>query len=449
LKIFIAGAGEVGFELSKVLSQENHDIIVIDKSPESLKKCRDNLDILVYEGSATSVIDLMNAGISESDVMIAVTSVDEVNMVASMIARKLGVKKVIARVRNDELSRPDSPLLPTELGIDVLIHPELSAASEITQLIRRAAASDIVSLANGNMQLIGIRIEKNSMLIDKTLADAAIEISNIPFRITAISRRGRTIIPKGDNRLMALDHIYLICRTKDLATMITAAGHSNVPFRNIMIAGGTEVGDIIARQLTSDSHKWNIKLIEPDADRATRLANELRDVLVLHGNPTDPNLLVTEGIKEMDAFISVTEDEESNIIACLMAKHVEVRKTVALVSKPQYIPLSQTIGLDAAVNVKSSASDEIHKIIRQGELVNVRALKGIQAEVFEVVASNKCKVIDKKIEDIKFPDGCVIGGILKNGNSEIATGQTIIRQGDTVIIFALPTAINDVIALFK
>jgi len=194
--------------------------------------------------------------------------------------------------------------------------------------------------------------------------------------------------------------------------------------------------------------KWEIKLIEPDKDIATEIANNNRNVLVLNGNPTDPNLLVVEGLSEMDAFISVTGDEESNIISCLMAKHLEVKKTVALVSKTQYVPLSQTIGIDAIVNVKASASDEIHRQIRQGMLLTVKALTGIKAEIIEVVAGKNCAILDKPIHSLKIPEGIVIGGILRNGSAEIATGSSIIKKDDRVIILALPQAINKVEEMF-
>lgn len=215
-----------------------------------------------------------------------------------------------------------------------------------------------------------------------------------------------------------------------------------------MIAGGSDVGRLLAKIMCEDKQKWQIKLIEPDEEVATKIANNFRDILVLNGNPTDPNLLVVEGIQEMDAFISVTDDEESNIISCLMAKHLEVKKTVALVSKTQYVPLSQTIGIDAIVNVKASASDEIHRQIRQGMMLTVKALQGIKAEIIEVVAGKNCKMLDVPIRDLSLPEGVVLGGILHNGDVEIAVGDSVIQKDDRVIILALPRAIEKVDQLF-
>jgi trk system potassium uptake protein len=448
LKILIAGAGEVGFELSKVLSEEHHDVTVMDERQKCLQRVIENLDVLTVEGNATSPNSLVEAGAKQADLMVAVTSVDEVNIIASMMAKRLGVKTVIARVRNPELSHPDAPVTPSELGIDVLIHPEESAANEIFQLIRRASASDVVSLADDRLQMIGLRIEAESEVINKTMAELAKLMPEISFRVVAISRRGSTIIPRGNNKLMIHDHIFIVTKTEHVKKLAEAAGHKDITLRKVMIAGGSDVGRMLAKKLSEDKQKWQIKLIEPDEEKATEIAYQNRDILVLHGNPTDPNLLVVEGVQEMDAFISVTDDEESNIISCLMAKHLEVKKTVALVSKSQYVPLSQTIGIDAIVNVKASASDEIHRQIRHGMLLTVKALTGIKAEIIEVVAGNNCTMLNKPIHSLNISKGIVIGAILSDGFVEIATGDSIIRKDDRVILLALPNAVGKVEEMF-
>lgn len=448
MKILIVGAGEVGYELGKVLSEEHHDVTILDQRQSCLQRVIQNLDVLSVEGNATSPHSLVEGGAKSADLMIAVTSVDEVNIIASMMAKRLGVGKVIARVRNDELSQSDSPLSPSELGIDVLIHPEVTTASEIHLLIKRASASDIVPLADGRLQLVGLRIEKDSKVTDRSLTDLASELEDLQTRVVAIHRRGGTIIPRGSSVLKTNDHAFFVTKTDYLKRLISITGHNNKALRRVMIAGGSEVGRLLAKKMCEDKQKWQIKLIEPDEEVAIRIANSNRDILVLNGDPTDPNLLVTEGIQEMDAFISVTDDEESNIISCLMAKHLEVKKTVALVSKTQYVPLSQTIGIDAIVNVKASASDEIHRQIRQGMMLTVKALQGIKAEIIEVVAGKDCKMLDIPVRDLSLPEGAILGGILHNGNVEIVVGDSVIRKGDRVIILALPRAIEKVDKLF-
>lgn len=449
MKIIIIGAGEIGYDLASVLSKEKHDVIVLDRDRERLNVVTENLDVLCFEGNATSVKDLVEAGVKDADILIAVTSIDEVNMIASMMSKRLGVNMVIARVRSDELSRDQAPLKPIDLGIDVIIHPEQSAAQEIVRLIKRASASDLINLADGKMQLIGLRLGENSPLLGKKISEYADEFSDTVFRVVAVSRQAMTIIPSGTFKLQKMDQIFVLAKTEDIPAVIETTGKPDIEINRIMIAGGTPIGAMIARILSNEEKNWNIKLIEPDFDTAEELAQELKGILVLNGNPTDPDLLATEGINDTDAFISVTDDEESNIISCLMAKHLEVKKTVALVSKSDYIPLSHTIGLDAAVNKKSAASNEIHRHVREGRVISVTSLKGTKAEVIELQAAQNSKVIKKPIHKISFPEGCVIGSILRNGAIEIATGQSQIKPNDRVIIFCLPDAIEKVTSLFK
>lgn len=450
MKIVIIGAGEIGYDLASVLSKEKHDVTVLDNQKECLLKASETIDVLTVEGNATSGKDLVKAGVKDADILISVTSIDEVNMITAMMGKRLGAKMVIARVRSDEFAHPEAPLSPNDLGIDVMIHPELSAAHEIAHLLKRSAASDVINLANDRMQLIGIRLAKISPLIGKSLIDYAKENSDITFRVVAIGRRGRTIIPTGPVRLQPADQIFVLAKTDDIPKIVETTGKKETELHRVMIAGGSAIGAMIARLLCKETKKnWSIKLIEPDYETAEELAIELKNVMVLHGNPTDPDLLATEGISEMDAFIAVTDDEESNIISCLMAKHLDVKKTVALVSKPDFIPLSQTIGLDAVINKKVAASNEIHRYVRKGNVVSVTELRGIKAEVIELIAAENSKIVNKKLQNLKLPEGCVIGGVLCNGAVEVATGSTTILPNDRVMVFCLPDAIDKVTQLFQ
>lgn len=450
MRITIIGAGEIGYELASILSSEKHDVIVLDRDKESLSKVSESLDVLPVEGNATSVKDLVKAQVGDADILISVTSIDEVNMISGMIGKRLGAKMVIARIRSDELTDKNSPLSPSDLGIDVMIHPELSAAQEIAQLLKRSSASDVINLANGKMQLIGIRLEKNSPLIKQNLNEYAANYPDLTFRVVAIGRRGRTIIPDGAVTIQSYDQIFILASTNDINAIIKTTGKKETVLNSVMIAGGSEIGEMLARILCEDkTKKWSIKLIEPNYDKAEELAIEMKEVMVLHGNPTDPDLLVTEGINEMDAFIAVTDDEESNIISCLMAKHLEVKKTVSLVSKADFIPMAQTIGLDAIINKKASASSEIHRYVRKGNVVSVAELRGIKAEVIELEASEGSEITKKPIKKLKLPQGCVVGAIICDQQVEIATGQTQINAKDRVIVFCLPNAIDKVTRLFQ
>lgn len=450
MKIIIIGAGEIGYDLASVLSSEKHDVTVLDREKECLNRVAESLDVLTIEGNATSVKDLVKTDVAEADILISVTSIDEVNMISGMIGKRLGAKMVIARIRSDEFSDDNAPLTPSDLGIDVMIHPELSAAQEIAQLLKRSSASDVINLAEDRMQLIGIRLEPNSPLIGKSLNEYSAAHSDVTFRVVAIGRRGRTIIPNGSVKLQKYDQMFVLAKTENIPFIIETTGKKETELNSVMIAGGSAMGAMIARILCADPSKnWSVKLIEPDYDTAEELAIELKEVMVLNGNPTDPDLLATEGISDMDAFIAVTEDEESNIISCLMAKHLEVKKTVALVSKPDFIPLAQTIGLDAVINKKVAASNEIHRYVRRGRVISVTELRGIKAEVIELQANKDSKITQKPIKKLRLPDGCVIGGVLCDGSVEIATGETEVKANDRVMIFCLPSAIDKVTKLFQ
>lgn len=450
MKVVIIGAGEIGYDLASVLSKEKHDVTILDHEKECLARASETIDVLTIEGNATSGKDLVNAGVDDADILIAVTSIDEVNIITAMMGKRLGAKMVIARVRSDEFSQPGAPLTPNDLGIDVMIHPELSAAQEIAHLLKRSSASDVINLADNRVQLIGIRLERTSPLNGKSLIDYAAEHDDIVFRVVAIGRRGLTLIPKGPVKLQPFDQIFVLAKTEDIPKIVETTGKQEADLNRIMIAGGSAIGAMLARILSNDSKKdWSIKLIEPDYERAEELAIELRQAMILHGNPTDPDLLATEGISDMDAFIAVTDDEESNIISCLMAKHLDVKKTVALVSKPDFIPLSQTIGLDAVINKKVAASNEIHRYVRKGNVISVTELRGVKAEVIELQASETSKIVGKPLQKIKIPDGSVIGGVMCNDSFEIATGSTVIQPGDRVMIFCLPEAIDKITQLFQ
>lgn len=449
MNIVIIGAGNVGYDLGGMLSREKHDVTILDKSEAALQHCSNRFDILPVTGSGTSVADLLRAGVDKADLVVAATDIDEVNMVASLLSKRIGAKKVISRVRNEEYQDENAPVKPLDFGIDVIINPERSVAIEILNLVRRAEASDLVSLADKRITVIGIRINPDSPLAGISLEEIAKRNNHIPFRIVAIFRRGITIIPFGNDRLQKNDQVFILVETTRVEDVIAITGQPEKKISRIMIAGGSSVARHLAEAMVREDRNWTIKLIEPDYDSAYKLASELKDVMVLHGDPTDLNLMIAEGLLDTDVFISVSEDEESNIISCLMAKHLQVKKTVAMVSKSDYIPLSQTIGLDAAVNKKLSAANEIHRHVRKGRVLAVSALHGIQAELLEMKPSPGSKVAGKPIRKLSLPKGSVIGAILHDNKVEIAMGDSVITTGDRVIVFSLPDAIDKITELFN
>ena len=442
MKIVVLGAGAVGFDIARMLSQEGHEVTVMDKNEDVLSRVRDQLDVLALQGNATSARDLREAGAHQADILIAVTSIDEVNIVACMLAWKLGAQTRIARVRNDELTRPGALIQPQDLGIDRVIHPEESAAQEIGLLLQRAAATDVLNLAHDQLQVVGIRLDAQCPVLNLPLKTLAEQHPELSFRIVAIVRGLRTIIPRGNDILRRNDQIFVIAPTEQMPAAIRLLGKENVHFRNIMILGGGPVALKTAKWLVNRG-EYSIKLIEPDRDRAVELASELPEVLVIHGDGTDIDLLVSEGIGEVDAFLAVSPDEENNLVTCLMAKHLGVPKTVALVSKPNYVPLSQTIGLDAAVNEKIAAANEVLRYVRGTHVLSVATIPGLAAEVLDLEVSPHSRLRGKTLRDAPIPRNSLIGGIERAGKAFIPTGQSRIEAGDRLIVFALPDVLQE------
>ncbi|MCS7083287.1 MAG: Trk system potassium transporter TrkA [Bacteroidetes bacterium] len=442
MKIVVLGAGAVGFDIARMLSIEGHEVTVLDKNEAALSRLRDQLDVLALQGNATSARDLKEAGVHQADILIAVTSIDEVNIVACMLGWKLGARARIARVRNDELTRPGALIHPQDLGIDRVIHPEESAAQEIGLLLQRAAATDVLNLADGQMQLVGIRLDAQCPVLNIPLRELANQHTELLFRIVAIVRGQRTIIPGGGDILRRNDQIFVVAPTEQMPAIIRLLGKENVRIRTIMILGGGSVALKTAEWLVQKGG-YTIKLIEPDRDRAVELAAELPDVLVIHGDGTDIDLLVSEGIADVDAFLAVSPDEENNLVTCLMAKHLGVPKTVALVSKPNYVPLSQTIGLDAAVNEKIAAANEVLRYVRGAHVLSVTTIPGLAAEILELEVSPRSRLRGRLLRDVSFPRGSIIGGLQRARSAVVATGQTRLEAGDRLIVFALPEALDE------
>ena len=328
MRAVVIGAGEVGFDVARILAQEQHDVVVIDIDDEALGRVQEKLDVMTLHGTGTSAEVLAEAGIERADMLIAVAAIDEVNIIACMIADRLGVPTTVARVRSQELSHNKAVLKADDFGIDLIIHPEESAAAEVTRLIRRASATDVLTFCGERVHLVGMRIDRGSPVDGRTLQELAAEHAGLRFRVMAIGRGIRTILPRGNERIRRNDLVFVMARPKVIPHVARFMGKTDERIEDVMIMGGTPVGAKVAQQLSRIKHK-RVKLIEPNRERAEELAVVLSDVLVIHGSSTDIDLLALEGLGEMDAFVAVTEDEESNLVTSLIAKHLGVKKTVA------------------------------------------------------------------------------------------------------------------------
>ena len=392
MRAIVIGAGIVGFDVAKLLSQADHDVVVVDKDADALLHVREKLDVMTVQGNGTSTTILEEAGIRNARILVAVTAIDEVNIIACMLGDRLGVETTIARVRSDELTATDNVLNASDFGIDMIIHPEESAAAEVVRLIRRASATDVLMLADDRLHLVGLRLDPECSAIGRTLQDLVMEQPAVKFRVMAIARGIRTILPDGNERLRKNDQVFVLARPKNIPTVLSMLGKSEKRLENIMILGGSDIGAKVALMLSEEKTK-RVKLIESDRARAEILAEKLGSCMVIHGDGSDIDLLVSEGLSDMDAFVAVTADEESNLVTCLLAKHLQVKKTVALLSNGGYIPISQSIGLDAAVNTKLAVSREVMRFLRGKHVKSVATIHGLDAEVLEIEAETLLQIL--------------------------------------------------------
>jgi trk system potassium uptake protein TrkA len=446
MNILIIGAGEVGFQLTKKLSAEKHNITILEKNPQQAHRAEEQLDARVVVGSASSFENLRNAKIEDMDIFAAMSNVDEVNLLACRYAQKLNIPYKIARIRNPEYVEKDFILSQEELGVDLLIHPEKETANAIVRLIKQSSATDVVEFAGGQIQLVGIRLERDSKILNMQLKNLWSEHKDLPVRIVAINRKEHTIIPGGNDILMAGDQVFAICDKNSVSKVVQITGKENVSIQNIMILGGGLIGRYVARDLESE---LNIKIIESRSDTSEEIADFLKKTLVIYGDGTDMDLLAVEGIIDMDCFIAVTGDDETNIISTLMARHLQVPRTIALVNKTEYLPITPTIGMDAVVSKKLLTVNAILRFIQKSTLESLASIPGVEAEIIEIIPQNHSKIVKKPLKEIHFPRFALVGAVQRGEEVIIPTGDTQIKKGDRVVIFTMPNALSEVENLFK
>jgi trk system potassium uptake protein TrkA len=446
MEIIITGAGDIGFHLCKRLSVEKHNITLIESDISKVEYANENLDANVIEGSGCSTKTLKKANIHKVDIFAALTNNDEVNVLSCQIAKKLGVPTTILRIRNPEYLNKDNFLSQEDIGADYIIQPELQTANTIVQLIRQANATDIVEFEGGKVQLVGIRLDSKALVLRTPLKDLWKKFGNPPLRILAMKRKQFTIIPKGEDVLVEGDQIYIICEKDFLPQALEIFGKINEKIENIMIIGGGLVAEFVARQIENEI---NIKIIENNERKSELLAENLNRTLVIKGDGSDLDLLTFEGLADMDEFIALSGDDETNIITALVARHLKVPRTITMVRKLDYLSMTHAIGIDSVINKQMITVNAIKQIISKRKQAKFVELPGIEAEIVEFVASEKSKIIKKSLMKVDFPKDAIVGAIIRNnGNFEIPLGNTQIEPKDKVVIFSLPKALTEVEKLF-
>ena len=452
MKIVIAGAGEVGSHLAKMLSGEANDITVIDMRQDRLDALSATTDIITVSGNPSAINVLQEAGVANADLFIAVNPSDsqDVNIVSAMLAKKLGSKKATARIDNEEYLSYENKYLFTEMGIDLMFYPEKIAAGEIVDLLRRTASTDSMDFARGKLQIAVFKLEESSTLLGMTMAEfsalAAEQGHN--FRVVAIARGNDTIIPRFDTKFKYHDLVFIISKRDGMEMLMKYIGKKDIEIKNVMILGGSPIGEIVARQMAKQMD--TIKLIEMNKEKCLDLSGKLPDnVIVVNGDGRNSDMLIEESIKDFDAFVAVTNSSETNILACVAAKRLGIARTIAEVENLEYIRLAESMGVDAIINKKLITAGRIYKVTLSSKVRFIKYMSGTNAEVLEYIVAPDTAITKKALKDMNFPKNAIIGGIIRGNEAIIAVGDTQIQAYDRVAVFALPEAVKEVDRFFR
>lgn len=445
MKIVIAGAGNVGIHLAKLLAGENQDIVLIDESPEKLARLDSSFDLLTIQESPVSLHGLKEAGAGSADLFVAVTTDESRNIIAAQLAHYLGAKKTVARINNYEYLQPKNMEYFNSIGLDSLIYPELLAARDIVDGMKLSWIRQWWEFAGGALVMMGIKLRENAQILNKPLSELGKEL---PYHIVAILREGITIIPSGSDTMQAGDLVYFMTMKKHIPHIRRIAGKEELPdVRDVIIMGGSRIA-VRTAQLMPDY--MNLKIIESDLERCNRLTELVDDkVMIINGDGRDPSLLMSEGIQHTEAFVALTDNSETNILACLAAKRFGVTKTIAEVENIDYINMAEKLDIGTVINKKKIAASHIYQMMLDADVTNVKCLTFANADVAEFNVIEGAKITRNQVKDISLPRGVTIGGLIRNREALIVTGNTQILPGDHVVVFCLEGMIKTIEKYFN
>ena len=446
MRVIIIGAGEVGSELASKLSKEDLDVTVIDRDKASLERLA-ALDVMTMQGNGASLEVLEAADVKNTELVIAVTQVDEINIMACLLAKNYGAQKTIARVRQGDFGNEYRSISNEGLGIDIVINPELVTASEIIKVVKSTYASEIELFARGRVQMLGFRLTGDSPLIGKPLRELTMQEDTL---VVGINRDSHFIVPGGENKLQANDHIYLVTKPGQHLSYEWLTGKATSPFKNIMIIGAGKVGRHLARLLSKYRRLGvEVKLVDNKLSRCQEVAEEFPDVLVLHGSGTDLEFLKQEDVMSTDVFIAVSGSDETNILSALLAKKMGAKKTVVEINRPDYALLVETLDIDTAVRPRLLTAARILQLVRKGSIISVTILGEDQAEIIELNVRDKASVCGTKLKDLKLPAGILVGAVVRDDKVIIPRGEDYVQSRDRVVLFALTGLTQQAVKLFS
>ncbi|MBQ5844605.1 MAG: Trk system potassium transporter TrkA [Alistipes sp.] len=440
MRIVISGVEEMGNHLAKMLSGHGHDITVIDQDAKLLAELGNLADVITIEGDATTFATLRKASVRKCDLFIAVDSVENDNILSSIMAKQLGAKKSIARIDNNEYLEPNNKEMFINMGIDYLFYPEKIAAEEVINLLGHTATTEFVDFSGGKLSLVVFRLEPNSELIGKSISGFVGE-EGLNYRTVAIMRDSVTIIPKSTDTYMVGDMVYVISRHDTVGEVMALSGKNNVRVNNMMILGGSRIGVQIAQAL---QNVVNIKLIDYNADKAYRLAEMLERTLIIHQDGRDTEAMMEEGLANMDAFVAVTGRSETNILTAMLAKRMGVKRVIAEVENMNYINIADSVGVDTIINKKIVSASNIFRFTMATDVLAIKCLTGSDAEVLEFIVKPNSPATKSVIGEMGLPDDVIVGGIVRGDKVFIAVSNMQINAYDRVVVFAMPSAIGDI-----
>ena len=445
MKIVIAGAGNVGIHLAKLLAGENQDIVLIDESTEKLARLDSSFDLLTIQESPVSLHGLKEAGAGSADLFVAVTTDESRNIISAQLAHYLGAKKTVARINNYEYLQPKNMEYFNSIGLDSLIYPELLAAKDIVDGMKLSWIRQWWEFAGGALVMMGIKLRDNAQILNKPLSELGKEL---PYHIVAILREGETIIPSGNDTMQAGDLVYFMTMKKHIPHIRKIAGKEELPdVRDVIIMGGSRIA-VRTAQLMPDY--MNLKIIESDMERCDRLTEMCDDkVMIINGDGRDPSLLMSEGIQHTEAFVALTDNSETNILACLAAKRFGVTKTIAEVENIDYINMAEKLDIGTVINKKKIAASHIYQMMLDADVTNVKCLTFANADVAEFNVIEGARITRNPVKDISLPRGVTIGGLIRDKEAILVTGNTQIQAGDHVVVFCLEGMIKTIEKYFN
>lgn len=445
MKILIAGAGAVGFHLAKLLANDNQDIYIIDNNSKRLNYIQSQIDVICIHGDAIDLKVLKEANVNHCNLVIAATSIEETNLLVCLLGKQLGAKRTIARISNHESITDEARKFYEEFGVDHIISPVELASQEIIRLIHQSAFTNDYEFEDGKLTVFGISISETSPLKDKSVKDTSYLNPNLSFKPIAIHRNDETILVQSDTIIKEHDIVFFISTPESIDGITKMCGQECYDIKNIMILGGSRIGILTAQLLEKNYH---VSLIEKDTKKAEKIAERLERTLVINTDGRDVAALEDENIEDMDAFIAVTADSETNIISSLVAKSHGVKKTIARVENIDYINLSHKIGIDTLINKKMIAASNIFKFVRKGEVQAVANLQGMDAEIIEFNVSPNTKITSKPLRELRLPKTANIAGVIRDNKGFIPFGGFNIQGGDKVVVFTKTDAIKEIEEFF-